>query len=131
MIGLMGGAVERCFPLRGRRFTIKSGGLRVLGVASLQPSALVAGMPTIAATVPGLELISPQWLLAPANKPRAMIRRLNREMIRGLNRPEVKERFMNIGVEVAGGAPVAFAEKIKSDIAKFTRLVKEALIKPN
>ena len=110
---------------------VKGGKLRALAVTSAQPSALAPGLPTIAATVPGFESISPQGLLAPANTPAVIINRLNRDMVRGLNRPEVKERFLNIGAEIGGGTPEAFSDKIKSDIAKFTRLVKEARIKPN
>jgi tripartite-type tricarboxylate transporter receptor subunit TctC len=132
VIGLMGGEVELMFPNAGSALPyIKSGRLRVLGVASLRPSALLPGVPTIAATVPGFESISPQGVLAPANTPMAIISRLNRDMVRGLNRPEVKERFLNIGAEVAGGTPEEFSGKIKSDIAKFTRLVKESRIKQN
>lgn len=132
VIGLMGGEVELMFPNAGSALPyIKSGRLRVLGVASLQPSTLLPGVPAIAATVPGFESISPQGLLAPANTPAAIVSRLNRELVRGLNRPEVKERFLNIGAEVAGGTPEDFSAKIKSDIAKFTTLVKEARIKQN
>jgi tripartite-type tricarboxylate transporter receptor subunit TctC len=50
-------------------------------------------------------------------------------VVRGLNRADVKERFLNTGAEVAGGSPEAFAEKIRSDVVKFTRLLKEARIK--
>ena len=129
VIGLMGGEVELMFPNAGSALPhIKSGRLRILGVASLQASALLPGVPTVASTVPDFESISPQGLLAPAQTPAAIISRLNREMVRGLNRPDVKERFMNTGAEVAGGTPEAFSEKIKSDIAKFTRLVKAARV---
>ncbi len=132
VIGLMGGEVELMFPNAGSALPyIKSGRLRVLGVASLQPSALLPGVPTIAATVPGFESISPQGMLAPANTPAAIVNRLNRDLVRGLNRPDVKERFLNTGAEIAGGTSEAFSEKIRSDIAKFTKLVKEARIKQN
>jgi len=130
VIGLMGGEVELMFPNAGSALPhIKSGRLRLLGVASLQPSALLPDVPPIASTVPGFESISPQGLLAPANTPAAIINRLHRDVVRGLNRADVKERFLNTGAEVAGGTPEAFAEKMRSDIAKFTRLVKEARIK--
>ena len=132
VIGLMGGEVELMFPNAGSALPyIKSGRLRVLGVASLQPSTFLPGVPTIASTVPGFESISPQGLLAPANTPAAIVNRLNRDLVRGLNRPEVKERFLNTGAEVAGGTPEEFSAKIKSDVAKFSRLVKDARIKQN
>jgi tripartite-type tricarboxylate transporter receptor subunit TctC len=132
VIGLMGGEVEMMFPNAGSALPyIKSGRLRVLGVASLTPSALLPGVPTVAASVPGFESISPQGLLAPAGVPAALIARLNRELVKGLNRAEVRERFINTGAEVSAGAPEAFSAKIKSDIAKFGALVREARIRPN
>jgi tripartite-type tricarboxylate transporter receptor subunit TctC len=63
--------------------------------------------------------------------PAALIARLNRELVKGLNRAEVRERFINTGAEVSAGAPEAFSAKIKSDIAKFGALVREARIRPN
>ncbi|MBM3341952.1 MAG: tripartite tricarboxylate transporter substrate binding protein [Betaproteobacteria bacterium] len=130
LIGLMGGEVELMFPNAGSALPhIKSGRLRILGVASLQPSVLLPGVPTVASTVPGFESISPQGLLAPANTPPAIINRLNRDVLRGITRPEVKERFINTGAELAGGTPEEFSGKIKSDIVKFTRLVQEGRIK--
>ena len=132
VIGLMGGEVEMMFPNAGSAVPyIKSGRLRVLGVASLAPSTLLPGVPTVAASVPGFESISPQGLLAPAGVPAALVAGLNRELVKGLNRPEVKERFLNIGAEVSAGTPEAFSAKIRSDIAKFGVLVKEARIKTN
>ena len=100
-------------------------------IVTLAPSALLPGVPTVAASVPGFESISPQGLLAPAGVPAALVARLNRELVKGLNRPEVKERFLNIGAEVSAGTPEAFSAKIRSDIAKFGVLVKEARIKTN
>lgn len=130
VIGLMGGEVEMMFPNAGSALPhIKSGRLRILGVASLQPSALLPGVSTVASTVPGFESISPQGLLAPANTPAAIINRLNREVLRGINRPDVKERLINTGAEVAGGTPEQFSGKIRSDIARFTTLVQEGRIK--
>ncbi len=132
VIGLMGGEVELMFPNAGSAIPyIKSGRLRALGVCSLQPSALLPGVPTVASTVPGFESISPQGLLAPAKTPPAIISRLNRDLVNGMNRPETKERFFNIGAEILTGTPEAFAAKIKGDIEKFTRLVKEAKIRQN
>lgn len=132
VIGLMGGEVELMFPNAGSALPyIRSGRLRVLGVASLQPSALLPGVPTVASAVPSFESISPQGLLAPANTPANIINRLNRDLVRGLNRPEVRERFLRTGTEVAGGTPEEFAAKIKSDIAKFSRLVKDERIRQN
>lgn len=132
VIGLMGGEVEMMFPNAGSALPyIKSGRLRILGVASLRPSTLVPGVPTVASTVPGFESISPQGLIAPAGTPPAIVQRLNRDIVRALNRPETRERFFNTGGEVAPGTPEEFSTKIRSDIAKFTKLIKDARIRMN
>jgi len=66
---------------------------------------------------------------APAKTPAAIISRLNQEVVRALNRPDVKERFLNAGVETVGTSPEQFAAIIKSDIARLSKLIKDAGIK--
>ena len=109
---------------------IASGRLKALAVASAQPSAVAPGLPTVAASgLPGYELLSPQALFAPAKTPQVVIRRLNQEIVRILNRTESKERFLNGGVEVVGSSPEALAARVKSDMAKLSKLIKDAGIK--
>lgn len=109
---------------------VKSGRLRALGVTSAQPSALVPGLPTIAASgLPGYESVNTHGLFAPVNTPAAVIRRLNQETARYLNLPDTKERFLNAGVETVGSTPEAFIAAIKSDIALWGKIIKEAGIR--
>jgi tripartite-type tricarboxylate transporter receptor subunit TctC len=109
---------------------VKSGRLRALAVASPQPSALAPGLPTIAASgVPGYEAVAFEGMFAPAKTPLAIIDRLSQEIARVLNRAEVKERFFNAGVETAGSTPEEFAAAIRSNVAKWGKLIKDAGIR--
>ena len=108
---------------------IASGRLRALAVASAQPSALAPGLPTVAATVPGYELASPQAIFAPARTPQAIISRLNQEIVRILNRTDTKEKFLNAGIEVVGSSPDELAASVKSEMVRLGKLIKDAGIK--
>ena len=107
----------------------KSGKLRALAVTSSEPSALFPGLPTVAASVPGYEATGMTGLWAPAKTPVAIINRLNQEVVRVLNRPDVKEKFVNAGVETVGSSPDQFAATIKSDMARWSKVIKSAGIK--
>lgn len=109
---------------------IKSGKLRALAVTSAQPSALLPGLPTVAsAGLPGYDLSSLNGVFASGKPPSAVINRLNRDIVRALNSPEVKEKFSNAGVEIVGSTPEEFAAKIKSEVVRIGKVVKDAGIK--
>jgi tripartite-type tricarboxylate transporter receptor subunit TctC len=109
---------------------VKSGKLRALAVTSAEPSAMVPGLPTVAASgVPGYESGAIYGMWAPAKTPRAIIQRLNQEVVRYLRKPEAKEKFFNAGAEIVANSPEEFAAIIKSDIAKWGKLIKDVGIK--
>ena len=87
-------------------------------------------MPTIAASgLPGFEATGMTGIWAPAKTPESIINRLNREIVRMLNLPEVKEKFLNAGVEAVGNSPEQFASAVKSDTARWAKVIKDAGIK--
>ena len=110
---------------------IKSGRLRPLAVTSASPSAMVpAGVPTaVSSGLAGYVLGSVTGIWAPARTPDAIIKRLNQEIVRHVQRPEVKERFFNAGVEVIGSSPEEFAEFIRTDTVNMAKIIKDANIK--
>ena len=94
-----------------------------LGVTSLKRSAATPEIPTIAESgVPGYEVIGWYGLGATAKTPRAIIDKLNAAPNRAL--PELKERYANIGTEIAGGSAAEFAAYIKVEHEKWARVVK-------
>jgi tripartite-type tricarboxylate transporter receptor subunit TctC len=104
---------------------VASGRLRALAVTSLQPSALAPGLPTVAASgVPGYEMEALYAIVAPANAPAPIIKQLNDVVVRYLSQADVKERFLNIGIEPAPSSPGELAAKMKAEVAKVAKLVK-------
>ena len=107
----------------------KPGKLRALAVSSAEPSALAPGLPPVAATVPGYSSSGSTAVFAPAKTPAPVIARLNQEIVRYLNRSEVKERFLASGGEVVASPPDQLGALVKLDMAKNGKLVKELGIK--
>ncbi len=121
---LIAGEVHVSFTAIGGLVShIKSGRVRALGVTSLKRSAATPEIPTIAESgVPGYEVIGWYGLGATAKTPRAIIDKLNAAANRAL--PELKERYANIGTEIAGGSAAEFAAYIKVEHEKWARVVK-------
>lgn len=128
---LVGGQVQLMFANSGSVVPqLNSGRLRALAVTSAQPSALVPGLPTVAASgLPGFESVTIIGMFAPAGTPAALIKRLNQEIVRVLNRADVKEKFFKIGVEAVGNSSAQFAADIKADMAKWGKVIKDAGIR--
>ena len=109
---------------------VKSGRVRALAVTSAQPSPLFPALPTVAATgLPGYELISPFGIFAPARTSRPVINALNAEIVRVLNRPDSKEMLFNLGMEVVGSSPEQLEAMVKSEVAKWRKVIKDAGIR--
>lgn len=128
--GLIGGQVQLMFAGSGSVSThVRSGRLRALAVTSLQPSALMPGVPLLANDVPGFEVGSMIGFFAPAKISAAMVQLLNREMIRVLRQPDVAERLFGAGVEVVASTPVEFSARIKAEMAKWGKLIKDSRLR--
>ena len=108
---------------------VKTGRLRALAVTSAQPTPLAPGLPTVAATVPGYESVSYLAIFAPAGTPAAIVTKLSQEIVRVLQRPEVKEKFLATGIETVGSSPEAAAKLIDAEIARMGKVIKAANIR--
>lgn len=130
MNGLIAGETQLMFPNAGSALPhIKSGRVRALAVSTAQPSALTPGLPTIAATVPGYEFFAVICLYAPAKTPPAIVEQINRESVRVLRTPEVKERLFNSGNEVVASTTREFVAFMKADMQKMGKVIREAGIR--
>jgi tripartite-type tricarboxylate transporter receptor subunit TctC len=125
---VMGGQIDLMFPTAGSvTQIIKQGRLRALAVTSLEPSAIVPGLPTMAqAGVPGYESQSRTALFAPAKTPPAVIARIHAEVTRALNQAEVRERLFAAGLEVIASTPQEAVAVIKSEMARMSKLIDDA-----
>jgi tripartite-type tricarboxylate transporter receptor subunit TctC len=110
---------------------VRSGKLRALGVSSAKRVAAMPEVPTIAeAGVPGYEVSNWWGILAPAGTPQPILDRLYKEITAILDSPDTRKRFELEGAEVARMKPAEFAAFVTQDTEKWTRVVKEAGIKP-
>ncbi len=109
--------------------SVKGGRLRGLAVSSAQRVASAPELPTVAETVPGFETGSYQGLLAAAGTPRDIVLKLNGELTRILNTPDMKEFLAKQGTEVRSGPPEALGSFIVNEKARWAKVVKEAGIK--
>jgi tripartite-type tricarboxylate transporter receptor subunit TctC len=125
---VLAGQVKVMFATSGSVTShIQSGRLKALAVTSAEPSPLVPGLPTLAASgVPGYSSEAIYGLWAPARTPAAILARLNREAVAVLNQPDVKERFFKSGVEAVGSTPQEFAATIKAETARLAKVLKAA-----
>ena len=127
---VMSGQVQMMFENAAAMLPlIKQGKMKGLAVTSLQPTPLVPGLPPVAATLPGFEMVSVVTMFAPAKTPAAIIKRLNQERVRALNDPEVKERFTNNGGAVVGGSPEELAAWMKGAMARMDKVIKDVGIR--
>ncbi len=109
---------------------IKAGRLRALAVTTAKRSAGAPELPTMQeAGVPGYEVVGWYGVLAPAKTPQPILAKLNREIVRILQTQEMKERLSADGSEPVGNSQEQFAAHIKSEIAKWRKVVKEVGIR--
>ncbi len=109
---------------------IKNGSLRALAVSSAKRSAAFPQIPTMnEAGFPGQESEVMQGILAPAGTPKPIVDYLQREIKRIIALPDVKERIDTLGFEPNGNTPQEFETLIKSELAKYGRIIRDAGIK--
>ncbi len=108
----------------------KAGKLRALAVTSAKRSTFVPELPTIAESgLRGYEVDGWYGLAAPAKTPRPIIEKLNADTKAALRSPELIERLRSQGLEPVGGTPEQAAALIRNDVARWTRVIREAGIK--
>jgi tripartite-type tricarboxylate transporter receptor subunit TctC len=108
----------------------KAGRLRAFGVSSAKRSTVAPEVPTISeAGVSGYEVV--QWfgVLAPGGTPGEIIAKVHAALVRTLQDPSVRERFVSDGAEPVGSTPEQFAAVIRADLAKWGRIIRAAGIK--
>ena len=108
---------------------LKSNKMKALAVSSAQPSTLFPGVPTVAATIPDFDFAARTGIFTPGKPPPAIVTQLNQEIVRVLNLPEVKEKFLNVGAEIVGSTVPDFTTKLQSEVVRMGKVIKEAGIK--
>ncbi len=107
---------------------VKDGKLRALAVTSPQRTALAPDLPAVAETLPGFESVTWFGLYGPKGLPADLADKVNQAVNSALAEVDVKERFARLGAEPAGGTPQAFAAMVKTDTAKWKKIIAERKI---
>jgi tripartite-type tricarboxylate transporter receptor subunit TctC len=107
---------------------LKDGRVRALAVTSLQRSALLPQLPTVADAVPGFDSTTWFGVFGPRGLPTEVVTRLNTEINAVLKSAEFIERLKTLGYDAAGGTPQKFAQVVAADAAKWARLIRERKI---
>jgi len=128
---VLGGSISFTFADLANALAQQKGGkLRGLAVTSEKRSALARDVPAIAEELPGYELIAWFALMAPAGTPPEIVARLHQLTAASLAKPEVVARFATLGTDVAPMNPEQLGAFIRSEIAKWAKMTKEAGIEP-
>jgi tripartite-type tricarboxylate transporter receptor subunit TctC len=109
---------------------IRTGKVRALAVTSSKRSPALPDVPTVAESgVPGYEAIAWQALLAPGGTPKAIVARLNAEFVKVMKQPDIVAKLNEQGYETVASTPEWFASYLKSEIVKWTKVIRTAGIK--
>lgn len=128
MVDLVAGNINLIFATAASAMPhIKSGRIKPLAVTTAKRSGLVPDLPTIAeAGLKDFEANNWYGILAPAKTPRPIVDRLNKEIVGVLNSPDIKAFLFKQGLDVAPSTPEAFAAYIRSEKAKWEKVIKAA-----
>jgi tripartite-type tricarboxylate transporter receptor subunit TctC len=111
---------------------MKAGRVRALGVSTKKRLAVIPDVPTIAeAGVPGYEVVGWNGILAPAKTPRAIIERLNADIVKVIRTPEVEADILAQGIEPIGNTPEEFGRIIRADVERWGKILKGTKTKAN
>ncbi|MDB5990173.1 MAG: Tricarboxylate transport protein TctC [Herbaspirillum sp.] len=105
---------------------VKAGQLRALGMTGLKRASMAPDIPTIADTLPGYEISTWYGILAPAGTPPAIINRLHDEFLKVSQMPDVKQKLLDMGLDIEISSPASFGALITKEMAKWANVMKIA-----
>ncbi len=129
-IDLLGGQVPITFDsmVQGLPY-VKSGKLRAVATLGPKRSPVLPDVPTVGETLPGYEVVNWFGTVVPAGTPRDVVSRLHTEVVKVLRLPEIRERLVAQGTDPVGNTPEEFGAFMKSETAKWAKVIKEADIR--
>jgi len=130
MTAIISGQVAMGFAsLASASVLAKAGRIKILAIASAKRSRFAPDIPTIAETVPGVVLETWVGMVAPAGVPKRILRKINADLLKAIAMPATSRRLTDLGYDLAPGTPEEMNKLIQSDIATFTRVIREAHIR--
>lgn len=125
-VDLISGQVELMFAnVVGVLPHVRQGRARAIAISSAKGSSLLPGVPGVAATYPEFDVTTWMGLLAPTGTPREIIVKVNTDMTRVLQLPEMRERFAGQGAEVLAGSPEQLAEYVRRDAVRYAKVIRD------
>jgi tripartite-type tricarboxylate transporter receptor subunit TctC len=128
MNALLGGQIQLVFATAATAVPqIKAGKIRGIAATTLARASVMPELPTIAESgLPGFDANNWYGIVVPARTPKTIIARLNAETVKALNAPDLKALFQTQGLDPAPGTPEQFGAYIKSEIARWAKIIKAA-----
>jgi tripartite-type tricarboxylate transporter receptor subunit TctC len=125
---LLGGRVTMMFDnMPSSLPLVREGKLRAIGVTSAKRSAAAPDIPTLAESgLPGFEAVSWFAMFAPANTPAPVVNKLQAEISKILKSPDISKKLLDLGLDPSGSTPAELAAYQKSEIAKWSKVVKDS-----
>ena len=126
-VDLISGQVDLMFAnIVGVLPHVKSARLRAIAVSAAKRSSVLPNVPSVAETYPGFDITTWSGIFAPAATPKDIIGKLNRDLVKVLQRPDIRERFATQGGEAVVSTPEEFAAFLRKDAALYASIVRSA-----
>ncbi|MCC6532022.1 MAG: tripartite tricarboxylate transporter substrate binding protein [Burkholderiales bacterium] len=109
---------------------VKAGKLKIIATGGTKRSPAIPDVPAVAETLPGFEVVTWYGIAGPLKLPRAIVGKLNAEIVRIIAMPEVQKRFMEQGLEPQSSTPEAFLDFMKREADKWQKVAKRAGVSP-
>ena len=131
MNDLMGGRVLWMFvDTASSQGHVKAGRLRAIAVMGDKPLSSLPDLPPVGATVPGFDTVPWAGMFAPAKTPRAVIAKLNAEVVKAIEKPAVNQRLLDVGLQPAASSPAELDQFVKEQLKAWGKKIKDAGIQP-
>ena len=130
LLDLTGGQVSLMMDTPGSMLPhAKAGKIRAIGMASEKRVAVAPDLPTLVES--GVNVVGGTWvgILAPAGTPREAVSLLSKEMQAAVRRPELREKFLTLGIDPAGSTPEEFTTFLRNEVDKWGKVIRAANVK--
>ncbi len=130
LTALIAGELQLMFPTAGAVTPhVRAGRVKALAVTSAVPTALFPGVPAMSATLAGYESLAIYGLFAPAGTPRAIVGKLNSAIVRFLERPDIREKFTDAGMDAMASTPEQLGASVKAEVSRVGKVIRDAGIR--